>query len=96
MPPGLKPSVLKHSFHGPKGPFFHHFFALKREERNVGLLCVGSLCVGSLCQSAALCGGPADMPTGAKARVLKAFFHGPEKPFFHHSSRLSAKKEMSN
>jgi hypothetical protein len=21
--------------HGPKGPFFHHFFTLKREEQNL-------------------------------------------------------------
>jgi hypothetical protein len=24
---------LKRSIHGPKGPFFHRFFALKREEK---------------------------------------------------------------
>jgi hypothetical protein len=28
-----KAHVLKDCLHGPKGPFFHHFFALKREEK---------------------------------------------------------------
>jgi hypothetical protein len=27
-----KAPLLKHPFHGPEGPFFHRFFALKREE----------------------------------------------------------------
>jgi hypothetical protein len=31
-PPALKRVFLKHPFHGPEGPFFHHFFALKPEE----------------------------------------------------------------
>jgi hypothetical protein len=32
MPPALKRIILRRSLHGPKGPFFHRFFALKREE----------------------------------------------------------------
>ena len=38
MAPGLKPTLQAHSFHGPKGPFFHHFFALKREEQTGNVL----------------------------------------------------------
>jgi hypothetical protein len=33
VPPALKRVFLKDPFHGPKGPFFHRFFALKREEK---------------------------------------------------------------
>jgi hypothetical protein len=32
VPPALKRIILKDPLHGPEGPFFHHFFALKREE----------------------------------------------------------------
>jgi hypothetical protein len=35
VPPALKRVFWNIPFHGPEGPFFHHFFALKREEHSM-------------------------------------------------------------
>jgi hypothetical protein len=46
VPPTLK-RVFYKPLHGPKGPFFHHFFALKREEHR-GLIALVNRLHGAL------------------------------------------------